>query len=116
MSMIWSQVTGWVAGSIPACWATDLRNQRSWVLAQKGAATSSPFHVDDSIGPARTPAVSSRASASVKGRRKPASANSGMNGGSRLIRSMELSSAARRRTSCSRWPVASLGRTEVWIR
>ena len=40
-------------------------------------------------------------------------ANSATNGGSRLIRSIERSSAARRRTSCSRCWSASLGR--IWI-
>src|SRR3954466_6045079 len=39
-----------------------------------------------------------------------------MNGGSRLIRSIELSFAASRRTSCSRWDVASFGSTEVLMR
>lgn len=43
-SMTWSQVTGLVM-SRPASFATDLRYQRTWVLAQKGAATSSSFHV-----------------------------------------------------------------------
>src|SRR3954470_2225350 len=38
-----------------------------------------------------------------------------MNGGSRLIKSMDESFAASRRTSCSRWDVASLGSTDVLI-
>src|SRR3954452_6077880 len=38
-----------------------------------------------------------------------------MNGGSRLIKSMDESLAASRRTSCSRCDVASLGNTDVLI-
>src|SRR3954454_14008880 len=38
-----------------------------------------------------------------------------MNGGSRLIKSMDESFAASRRTNCSRWAVASLGNTDVLI-
>ena len=114
--MIWSHVTGSRAGLIPAAWATDFRNHSSCVLAQNGAPISRPFQVPDSIGPERAPAVSSWASASVYGRRNPASANSGMNGGSRLMRSIDASLAARRRTSCSRCDVASLGRTDVSMR
>src|SRR3954453_23612119 len=114
--MIWSHVTGCRDGSMPAFWATDLRYQSSCVLAQNGAATSWLFHVDDAIGPGSTPAVRSVASAPSKGRRKPAAANSGTNTGSRLIRSIEASLAASRRTSCSRWGGASLGRVGVLIR
>ena len=59
--------------------------------------------------PSRTSSVSAAASSSENGRRNPASANSGTNTGSRLIRSIELSLAASRRTSCSRWLSASPG-------
>ena len=47
------------------------------------------------------------------GARKPGTANSGMNGGSRLMMSIEESCAARRRASCSRWLDASRGSSEV---
>ena len=96
--------------------ATDLRYHSTWELAQKGAATSLPAQRADSIGPASTPSVKAAASLSVKGRRKPASANSATKGGSRLMRAMEESLAASRRTSCSRCPVASLGSVDVLIR
>ena len=52
----------------------------------------------------------------VKGRRKPASANSATNGGSRLMMAIERSLAASRRTSCSRCPEASLGRVDTVMR
>ena len=114
--MISFQVTGWFSGSSPACWATDLRYQSNWVLAQNGAATSLSFHVEVVTAPSSTSCVSADASSSVNGRRKPASANSGTNTGSRLIMSIELSSAARRRTSCSRWLSASAGSSEISMR
>ena len=114
--MIWSHVTGSLAGSRPACSATDLRYQSNCVLAQNGAATSSSFQVDVVTAPSSTSSVSAAASSSVNGRRKSASANSGTNTGSRLMRSIELSLAASRRTSCSRWLSASLGSTEISMR
>src|SRR6516225_10286148 len=108
-----AQVKSGELGSIPAAFTAALRYHKSWVLAQNGAATSLPAQYTVFSGAARTPLVSSAASASLKGRRKPALANSATNGGSRLIRSIELSLAARRRTSCSRCDEASLGR--VWM-
>ena len=42
--MIWSHVTGAVAGSRPAAFATDLRYQSSCVFAQNGTVTSLPSH------------------------------------------------------------------------
>src|SRR5438270_163578 len=114
--MTWSHVTGPVAGSRPARAAADLRYHSSWELAQNGAATSRPFQVAASTGPLSTPAVNPAASAVVNGRRKPASANSATNGGSRLMRAIERSLAARRRTSCSRCPEALLGSVETVIR
>src|SRR6516225_8806370 len=108
-----AQVKSGELGSIPAAFTAALRYHKSWVLAQNGAATSLPAQNTVFSGAARTPLVSSAASASLKGRRKPALANSATNGGSRLIRSIELSLAARRRTSCSRCEEASLGR--VWM-
>ena len=44
-------------------------------------------------------------------RGSPGSASSGMNGGSRLMMSIDESLAARRRASCSRWALASRGRS-----
>ncbi len=114
--MTWSQVIGSLAGSSPACSTTDLRYQSSCVLAQNGAATSSSFHSAVCEGPSSTSLVSSAASSSANGRRNPASANSGTNTGSRLMMSIELSLAASRRTSCSRWPSASLGSTATLMR
>src|SRR3712207_3889706 len=108
----WSQVTGWVMSS-PAASATDLRYQSSWVLAQNGMATSSPSHVAESIELCTTPSVTRSARSPGTGARKPACANSGMYGGSRLIRSIEVSLAASRRTSCSRWAEDSRGSCEV---
>ena len=49
------------------------------------------------------------------GARNPGSAISGMNGGSRLMMSIDESLAASRRASCSRWALASRGRTDVSI-
>ena len=55
--MIWSHVTGWVM-SRPAASATDLRYQRTWVLAHSGATTSWPPHDAPSMAPWRTPSDS----------------------------------------------------------
>src|SRR6516165_9196674 len=85
-----SQVKSGELGSTPAALTAALRYHKSWVLAQNGAATSLPAQYTVFSGAARTPFVSSVASASLKGRRKPALANSATNGGSRLIRSIEL--------------------------
>src|SRR5687768_14374227 len=111
-----SHVTGPAAGSIPARAEADLRYQSSWELAQNGAATTRPSQVAPSTGPLRTPSVRPAASPAEKGRRNPASANSATNGGSRLMRAIDRSSAANRRTSCSRWPEASLGRVDTLMR
>src|SRR5439155_22807056 len=92
------------------------RYHRSWELAQNGAATSRPFQVAPSTGPASTASVKPGASAAVKGRRNRASANSATNGGSRLMRVIDRSLAARRRTSCSRCPEASLGSVDTRMR
>jgi len=72
-----------------------------------------PPQVADWTGPLSTPAVNSSASAAVNERRNPASANSGTNGRSRLMRSIDESLAASLRTSCSRCCVASFGRPET---
>src|SRR4029450_1670948 len=111
--IIWSQVKSGAVGSTPAAFAADLRNQSSWVLAQNGAATSWSFQYTVAGGPLRTPSVKVVSSCLENGRRKPALANSATKGGSRLITSIELSLAARRRTSCSRWEEASVG--SVWM-
>ena len=99
--MICSHVTGFDMSS-PAASATDLRYQSSCVLAQNGTATSSSFQVDPAMALSTTPSVTACSTSSGTSARKSASANSGMNGGSRLMRSIEESFAARRRTSCSR--------------
>src|SRR3954454_10471640 len=111
---IWSQVTGWVMSS-PAAAATDLRYQSSCVLAQNGTATSLSFQVADSSAPGTTPSLTWDATSSGIGARKPAWASSGANTTSRLIRSIDSSPAARRRTSCSRWASELRGSTEVSI-
>src|SRR4051794_40508959 len=67
----WSQVTGWVM-SRPAASATDLRYQSSCVLAQNGTATSWSSQVADSMEPWTTPSLTSEATASGIGARKPA--------------------------------------------
>src|SRR3954447_6844545 len=108
----WSQVTGFVMSS-PAASATDFRYQSSWVLAQNGTATSLPFHLADARDPGTTPSLTWDATSLGTGARKPAWASSGANTTSRLIRSIESSAAARRRTSCSRWASELRGRTET---
>src|SRR3954469_5256280 len=110
----WSQVTGWVM-SRPAAWATDLRYQSSWVLAQNGTATSLPFQVEPSMADCTTPCDTRWATSSGTGARKPACANSGMYGGSRLMMSIVSSLAASLRTSCSRWEGESRGSWETSI-
>src|SRR3954465_3851093 len=112
--MTWSHVTGWVM-SRPAAWATDLRYQSSWVLAQNGTATSLPFQVEPSMADCTTPSDTRWATSSGTGARNPACANSGMYGGSRLMMSIESSLAASRRTSCSRWEGESRGSWETSI-
>src|SRR3954469_19664118 len=89
-----SQVKPGAVGSPPAAWATDLRYQSSWVLAQNGAATSLSFQYAVLSGPCSTSPVNVGTSAASNGCRKSALANSATNGGSRLITSMELSLAA----------------------
>src|SRR5690349_12797817 len=66
----WSHVTGWVKSS-PASWATDFRYQSSCGLAQNGTATSLPFHLADARRPGTTPSLTSEATASGTGARKP---------------------------------------------
>ena len=55
------------------------------------------------------PSVTASAASPSKGSNHPALANSGTKTGSRLIRSVEESSAARRLASWVRWSVAPLG-------
>ncbi len=86
------------------------------MFAQNGTVTSSSFHVAPAIAPATTSSVTRSWTSSGMGARNPGSASSGMNGGSRLMRSIEASFAASRRASCSRWAPASRGSTDVWIR
>ena len=79
-SMIWSHVTG-CDMSMPAFSTKDLRYQRTWVLDQNGKTTSLSFHVAASIAPLKVPCSSSLALASCgTSARKPASANSAVNG------------------------------------
>lgn len=113
-SMSWSHVTGFDMSS-PAFSATDLRYQSSCVLAQNGTATSSSFHVAPASAPSRVFCFAWSCSCCGTGARKPGSASSGTNGGSRLMMSIEVSPAASRRVSCSRWAEASLGSIEVWM-
>ena len=104
------QVKSSPVGSTPAAAATDLRNQRSCVFAHSGTATSLPSQYAVWRGAWSTSAVSEATSSSrVISCRNPAFANSATKGGSRLIRSIEWSRPARRRTSCSRCASAVLG-------
>src|SRR3954453_16026982 len=95
--------------SRPAAWTTDFRYHSSWVLAQNGIATSLPFQVEPWIALSTTPWLTRWATSAGTGARKPACANSGIYGGSRLMMSIDESPAARRRTSCSRWEGESRG-------
>ena len=107
--MIWSHVTGCVM-SRPAASATDLRYQSTWVLAHSGATTSWPSHVAPSMAPCRTPSDSARLLVGgERGEELRPSANSAVNTGSRLIRSIDGSSAASRRSSWMRCSVALVG-------
>src|SRR5690349_17859646 len=113
--MIWSHVTGWDM-SIPAFSTKDLRYQSTWVLDQNGKTTSLSSHVAASIAPLKVPWSSSCAFASCgSSARKPASANSAVNGGSSDIRSIAGSLAARRRDSWMRCWLESCGSTWVVI-
>jgi hypothetical protein len=106
--MIWSHVTGRVM-SRPARSASDLRNHSTWVLAHSGAATSRSSQVAPATAPASVASVSEAASSSGSGSRNPASANSAVNTGSRLISAIEESSATSRRSSWMRCSVALCG-------
>ena len=112
--MIWSHVTGWVM-SRPASSATDLRYQRTWVLAHSGATTSWSFQVAPSTAPCSTPSDRAAWASAGNGASAPASANSAVNTGSRLIRSIDGSSADRRRSSWIRCSDALVGSSSVLI-
>src|SRR3954453_11035214 len=103
--MIWSHVTGLVM-SRPADLASDLRYQSSWVLAQNGAATSLPFQGEACTEGFTMSWVNVPLELSGTSARKPASANSATNTGSRLMIEIDESLAARRVTSCCRWALA----------
>jgi hypothetical protein len=75
-----------------------------------------PFQVALRVGDSSTPARTWARSASVNSYSHPAFASSGMYGGSTAIRSMSVSPAASRRTSCSRWPSAVAGRMDSAMR
>jgi hypothetical protein len=92
-----------------------LRYQSSWVFAHIGTATSLPFHVAPFTAGSRAPSEKLRAWPSGIGARNSASANSGTNTGSRLIKSIDVSFAASRRSNCSRWSLALRGSTNVSI-
>ena len=113
-SMIWSHVTGWLM-SMPAFSTKDLRYHSTWVLDQNG---SDHELVLPGGGVDRARRRTARVSWSCRScgisARKPALANSAVNGGSRLIRSMPGSSAASRRASWIRCWLASCGST--WCR
>ena len=74
-----AHVTGLVMSS-PAASATDLRYQRSWVLAQNGMATSSPFQVLPARALSTTPSLTRWATSAGTGARNSAWENSGMYG------------------------------------
>ena len=111
-SISWSHVTGWDMSS-PAASATDLRYQSSCVLAQNGTVTSSSFQLAAASAPSRALSFAYACISSGTGARKPGSASSGTNGGSRDMMSIDVSPAARRRVSCSRWEAASVGSMDV---
>src|SRR3954449_2112803 len=101
--------------SSPAASATDFRYQSSCVFAQNGIATSLSSQVADATEPGTTPSVTREARSAGTGARKPAWASSGAKTTSRLMMSIDSSPAARRRTSCSRWPSLVRGSWEVSI-
>ena len=86
------------------------------MFAHIGTAASLPFQVAPVTAGSTAPSVSARAWSSGIGARNPASANSATKTGSRLMRSIDSSSAASRRSSCSRWSLALLGSSDVSIR
>ncbi len=104
--------------SSPAASVNDFRYHSSCVFAHCGAATISPSHVAESIGACRVPSVNVACLSAGIGSRNSASANSDVNGGSRLIRSTDESSDASRRASWMRCSVALCGRTStsIWYR
>ncbi len=110
-SMICFQVTGWLM-SRPAFSASDLRYQSTWVLAHSGAAKILSSQRTVSAMPSRVSSVTVSPGSSAS---QPAFANSGTKTGSRFIRSVWSSSAARRRASCTRWSVALVGSSRVWM-
>ena len=95
--------------SRPASSATDLRYQSTWVLAHSGATTSWPSKVAPSMAPCSIPSDSAACWSAENGSRASAAANSAVNTGSRLIRSIDGSSAASRRSSWMRCSVALVG-------
>ena len=113
-SMIWSQVTG-LFMSMPVLSTKDLRYQSTWVLDQNGNTTSWSSQVAAATAPLNDCCFSWLCTSCGIGARKPAFANSAVNGGSRLIRSMPESCAASRRASWTRCWVESCGRTCVLI-
>src|SRR3954452_6070075 len=112
--MIWSQVTGLLM-SMPAFCAKDFRYQSTWVFDQNGATTSSPSQVAAAVAPLNDCCSSLSWRSCGMGARKPAFANSALNGGSMLMMSMPESSAANRRASWIRCSLASCGSTWVVI-
>ena len=98
-SMSCSHVTGLLMSS-PASRATDLRYQRSWVFAQKGAATISSFHIALVTAGSTTSSLKVDRLSSGTDARYPASANSATKTGSIDMMSTPVSPEARRRNSC----------------
>ena len=95
ISIISSHVSGGVG-------TRSLRYQSNCTFVFVGMPYVLPSHWTDSAGPASTSSSASSFSAPLSSRSQPASANSGVQIVSMLIRSMFLSPAARRRTSSSR--------------
>src|SRR3954447_11667265 len=112
--MIWSQVTG-LFMSTPAFCTKDFRYQSTWVFDQNGATTSLPSQVAAAVAPLNDCCSSLSWRSCGMGARKPAFANSALNGGSMLMMSMPESSAANRRASWIRCSLASCGSTWVVI-
>src|ERR671919_1652374 len=99
-----------ICAQVVGGWGTrSLRYHSSWVLLLNGAATSCPFQVAVSRAALTASWVTWRRRSPVKGTIQPASENSASQTTSRPRMSSELSLAALRRTSCSRWPSAADG-------
>src|SRR5215207_3352779 len=108
----WRIISAQVVGGLGT---RSLRYHSSWVLLLNGAATSCPFQVAVSRLALTASCSTWARRAPVQGTIQPASENSASQVTSRPRMSRELSLAALRRTSCSRWPLADDGSSRIWM-